>query len=242
MDRYPITGTTSIVVDLVVPDGGTLSFGKINQCTKTNVVGDYVIFHNSITRGIAIIVYATTISIDRTISKRETLSGLEVDAITTIIGDCHVLDTHVRSNSVNPRTTRIMDSKVRDSGASSSSSEVDSISSTLCDRIVLYRHQPTCTGDVDRYPVTGTTSIVVDLVVPDGGALSFGKINQCAKANVVGDYVILHNSITRGIAVIVYATTISIDRTISKRKAFSGIEVDAIITVACDRDMLHTQI
>ena len=135
-----------------------------------------------------------------------------------------------------------MDSKVRDSGASSNPREIDSISSTLCDRIVLYRHQPTCTGDVDRYPVTGTTSIVVDLVVPDGGALSFGKINQCAKANVVGDYVILHNSITRGIAIIVYATTISIDRTISKRETFSGLEVDAVTTAACDRNVLNVHI
>ena len=88
-------GTAGIVIDLVVPDSGTLSFSKSDHHTMTNVVGDGVILHNSIARGVPIIIYAATISIDRTVSKRETFSSVEVNTITTVASDRDILDVYI---------------------------------------------------------------------------------------------------------------------------------------------------
>ena len=76
-----------------------------------NIVGDNVIFHNSIASGISVIGYAATVSIDRAVSKREAFSGLEVNAISTTIGDCHVFDLHIRRNSIKPISAGIRDCK-----------------------------------------------------------------------------------------------------------------------------------
>ena len=135
-----------------------------------------------------------------------------------------------------------MDSKVRDSGASPNPREIDSISSALCDRIVLYVHHSARALYVYIDPIAGTASIVIDYVVPDRGALTLNKTDRYSMTHIVSDGVILHNNIARGVPVIGYTTTIPPYCTVSKRKAFSGLEVDAITTILGDCHVLDLHI
>jgi hypothetical protein len=63
--------------------------------SRTNIVGDGVIFHDSITRSGIVIYYSATISIDCAIPNRETFSMNKVDAIAPAAGDCDILDSYI---------------------------------------------------------------------------------------------------------------------------------------------------
>ena len=86
MDIDPITGTTSIVIDLVVLYSGTLSFNKINMYSRADIIGDDIIFHYGIACCIIIIYYTLSISIDCTVSNCEAFPMNKVNALDTIVG------------------------------------------------------------------------------------------------------------------------------------------------------------
>ena len=135
-----------------------------------------------------------------------------------------------------------MNREVRNSGASHNASETNSTLSAFCDRIILYVHHSTRTTDVNIYPVTGTASIVIDLVVPDGGTLSFSKTDVNSRTDIVGDGVIFHDSIARSGIVISYSARISVDCAAPNRETFPMNKVDAMTTVSSDCDILDDYI
>ena len=91
----PVTGSTCIIIDFVIPDRGTLSFNETDCYSMTHIISDSVILHNSITSGISVVCYTTAISGDRAVPKRETLAVIDVDPITTVTSDRDILDVHV---------------------------------------------------------------------------------------------------------------------------------------------------